>query len=101
MQELPDRQFDAEITRALKFRAVVTPLQKQNARERLLLRAAENQCLCSDSVISAHYRADGGRGLRQFEDQRRCHMRLFDRVLADVELPGLAVVIGEQFGAPA
>ena len=45
MQELPDQHLNAEIARALKFRPVVTPLQKQNARDRLLMRAAEQTML--------------------------------------------------------
>lgn len=45
MQESPDRYLDAEIIRALKFKPVVTPLQKQAARERLLVRAAEQTML--------------------------------------------------------
>lgn len=45
MQELPDQYLDTEITRTLKFKPVVTPLQKQAARDRLLTRAAEQTML--------------------------------------------------------
>jgi hypothetical protein len=51
MQELPDQYLDAEITRALKFKPVVTPLQKQAARERLLMRAA-GQTMLSPLIVA-------------------------------------------------
>ena len=45
MLELPEQQFDADIARTLKFSTLVTPLQQQNARERLLRCAAEQTIL--------------------------------------------------------
>ncbi len=50
MRESPDPHLDAEIARVLKFKPTVTPLQKQNARERLLARAAEQTMLPPLSV---------------------------------------------------
>jgi len=51
MQELPDQYLDPEITRALKFKPVITPTQKQAARERLLSRAAEQAMLSPLAVV--------------------------------------------------
>ena len=45
MQELPDQQFEADIARTLKFDSLVTPLQREDARTRLLRSAAEQRVL--------------------------------------------------------
>lgn len=45
MQESPDPSFNAAVSRGLKFQTLVTPSQQQNARERLLARAAEQTML--------------------------------------------------------
>ena len=40
MPELLDQQLDADVARTLKFNALVTPLQQEDARSRLLRSAA-------------------------------------------------------------
>ncbi len=45
MPELPDPLFDADIARGMKFNTTVTPVQRQNARDRLLALAAEQTML--------------------------------------------------------
>ncbi|MEP7292321.1 MAG: hypothetical protein ABI835_11085 [Chloroflexota bacterium] len=73
MQELPDQQFDAQIARILKFKPVVTPVQRQTARALLLQRAADQAMLPPLTIAEAepitfrdHAYTFGQRSLRVF-----------------------------------
>jgi len=52
MPELPDQLLDADIARTLKFNAHVTPLQREDARTRLL-RSAAAQTVLPPVVVAA------------------------------------------------
>ena len=59
---------------------------------------ASGEVLVDVAQVGHHPRADAGLlELRQLEHERVDDVRLLDRRLADVELAGLAVVVGETF----
>ena len=54
MPEYSDQQFDADVSRGLKFSTLVTPSQQQTAKERLMRRAAEQVILPPLETIEDH-----------------------------------------------
>jgi len=82
MLESPNEQFDADIARNLRFSTMVTPLQQQNAKARLLLCAAEQRVLPPlESVVQ---RATSRAALRDHIHTIGQHMlRLLNLLLLD------------------
>ncbi len=54
MQELRDKQLDADVARSLRFDTLVPPLRQQVAKELLLKRAAEQTMLLPLAAPAAH-----------------------------------------------
>ncbi len=54
MQELRDKQLDADIARSLRFDTLVPPLRQQVAKELLLQRAAEQTMLPPLAAATVH-----------------------------------------------
>jgi hypothetical protein len=69
MPELPDQQIEADIARTLKFNTLVTPIQREDARARLLRCAAEQTILppapVSASAVARAALRDHADSLRQ------------------------------------
>ncbi len=77
--ELTDRQLNADLSRSLRFSTLVTPIQQQNAKARLL------ECAAQQIMLPPLEAAERAPSLRDHADSLRHRtVRLFNLLVTDL-----------------